>query len=539
MRHVTSLFRLLWSPLILYIFLCAVVIVSAFGPLFYLYLHSPAGTQFRFADGFFYDYYHYLMKIQSGMMGYAGYYNRYTDVPQPVSYGHALFPLMGMISAALGFYRADIVYLISRIVALIFLFVVMYRVVSTIFSDRGCRILAYVLFFTGTSGYAITRVSGVLRAVEPISFSGFYNALSKFPAPPHHLLASTLLLLAGILAYGSGQKKQRYVSLAVISFFIGMLQPFIGIVGILSFWFVVGYTLVLGKRLERRDVVPAIIFSVAGIGPVGYYGYLFSHVLPWTIWAHTTFGYNFQTDFLGYVTANIMYVPFLIFLIPVFKKLPKSILFYVGWGAVIPTVLYPLATRGALLSLPRLLQVQQYIPLTIAAAFGLYTVLKGNRVYLQRTIICILCVGAVLFAVLPWQTAMAESMTYKQAGYYNVFIPNDFIDALRFLETKTISESVVLTGEYMSAVIPAFTHNRVILGRADVVSDYDVKLRGLYAMFNGHPDEVQVKKYLDTYHIAYVLFGVDTPPYAEPYTSYAFFIPVFVNDTVTIVRVIR
>ncbi len=89
----------------------------------------------------------------------------------------------------------------------------------------------------------------------------------------------------------------------------------------------------------------------------------------------------------------------------------------------------------------------------------------------------------------------------------------------------------------MSAVIPAFTHNRVLLGRGDVVTDYRAKLNGMYAVFSPVPDAAFVRAYLTRYRVSWVLFGVDTPPYAPPYTAFPFLTPVFTKGSVTIVRV--
>ncbi len=538
MKQFLLLHRFISLQFVVYIFLCAVTFVSAFGPLVYAYVHAPVGTQYRFADGFFPDYYHYLMKIESGMMGKFGYYNRYTEIPQPVSYGHAIFPLMGQLGAVLGLYRADIVYLISRVVTLCLLFAVMYAAVTRLFAKARYRILAYILFFTGTSGYTVSRVGGVLRAVEPITFSGFYNALQKFPAPPQHLLASTLLLFVGIIAFRPVLTRAYWVVLIAGAFCIGMLQPFIGAVGVASVWFVVGWS-ILTKKEWRSAVRLAVIYTAASIVPLLYYAYLFKYVPPWTIWATNTFGYNYQIDFWGYLVANIMYLPFLVFLIPVARKLPRMYVFFLGWGAIIPTALFPFAARGTLLSLPRLLQVQQYIPLSILAAYAAETMLRSGGKALQRISIWLLCAAAILFAALPWRTTILDSFAWKQPGYYNVFIPDDFLSALTYLETRTSAESVVLTGEYMSDVIPAFTHNRVILGRSDVVTDYDTKLQGMYTVFGGHPDPVFVYNYLKKYRISYVLFGTDTPQFGVPYTSFPFLVPVFSRGSVTVVRVIR
>lgn len=539
MYRLRTLLQRVHADVYLYIALCLITFASAFGPLVYLYIHAPSGTQYRFADGFFYDYYHYLMKIQSGMMGKLGYYDRYTDVVQPVSYGHAIFALMGWVSAAFGLYRSDIVYLFSRIITLFLLFVAVYKTVTRFFSSVQSRIIAFVLFFTGTSGYVISRGAGGWRAVEPITFSGFYNALQKFPAPPQHLLASMLLLLVGSIAYRSTHTKAKDWVVGISAFLIGMLQPFISVVGVLSVWMVFMYEWCVLRKKPYSTLQSAMVFSLGSIFPLIYYAYLFKNVLPWTIWAHTTFGYNYSADFTNYVIANIMYVPFVLLALWFAKKLPLIVVFYLGWGAVIPTMLYPFAARGTLLSLPRLLQIQQYIPLSIVSAYVIQQMMLRFGKKTRNAITVILSVAALIFVYLPWKTTITDSFVWKQPGYYNVFIPNDFIDALTYLNTHTPDESVVLTGEYMSAVIPAFTHNRVIVGRGDVTNDYDAKLQGMYAVFSPTPDANAIQAYLTRYHVSYVLFGVDTPSYAFPYTGYPFLQPVFSKGAVVIVKVVR
>lgn len=524
---------------VVYLILCLVTLVSAFGPLIYLYMHAPQGTQYRFADGFFYDYYHYLMKIQSGMMGKLGYYNRYTEVVQPVSYGHAIFALIGYVSAAFGVLRPDIAFLFSRIITLSLLFVALYQSVRRLFSSTQTRIVAFVLFITGTSGYTISHSSYGWRAVEPITFSGFYNALQKFPAPPQHLLASTLLLLIGSVAFQSAPKKMTQVFIGAGAFLIGMLQPFISVVGILSVWIVVLYEWMLMRRKSHVVVHSAFIFTLSSIIPLWYYANLFQYVMPWKIWASTTFGYNYSADFMSYIVANSMYAPFVVIAICIAKKTSATIMFYLVWGSVVPTLLYPFAAQGMLVSLPRLLQIQQYIPLSIVSAYVIQQMLVSVGRNMQRMIVFVLCITAILFALLPWKTTIADSLIWKQPSYYNVFIPNDFIDALTYLNTYTPQESVVLTGEYMSAVIPAFTHNRVILGRGDITNDYDSKLQGMYAMFGPSPDASSILEYLRRYHISYVLFGVDTPVYAGPYLEYSFLQPVFTKGLVVITKVLR
>lgn len=537
MHYITSLLRRLRPDAVVYFVGCTAVFVSCFGPLLYLYAHAPAGTQYRFADGFFIDYYHYLMKIKSGMMGYLGYYNRYTEIPQPVTYGHMIFPVMGYIASLSGFYRSDIVYLFSRIVSLLILFSIFYRSVRKLIMDSLHRVFVYVLFFTATSGYAITKTANGFRAAEPISFSGFYNALTKFPAPPHHLLPSALLLFVSYLVLNKRIRFTQTVIIFLIALVIGELNPLISIIGTLSFLFVLGYYVIFRRQLVRNTLLPVIVFCVGSAIPVLYYDYLFKTTLPWSIWATNTFAYTYPTDFWQYIVANVMFLPFLILSLSTVRKMPPVLLFLFGWGAIVPTVLYPIAAGNKLLSVERLLQAQQYIPLTIVSGYGVTVFMKKFPTAVRTRIVAIACVFMILFAALPWYTAIANSIEWKKPGYYNVFIPDDFIQAMDYLDKHSPSESVVLTGEYMSSVIPAFTHNRVLLGRGDVVLDYGQKLQGMYTVFGPKPDETFVRKYLTEYRVSYIIFGTDTPGFAAPYTSFPFLRPVFTSGPVTVVAV--
>lgn len=132
---------------------------------------------------------------------------------------------------------------------------------------------------------------------------------------------------------------------------------------------------------------------------------------------------------------------------------------------------------------------------------------------------------------------MSDSFSWKRPEYYNVFIPQDFLSALTYLERNTPQESVVLTGELMSSVIPAFTHNRVILGRGDVVTGYDQKLAGMYAMFGADPAPAAVRGYLNRYRVHYVIFGTDTPGFCPVYCTYPFLKAVFYEGNVMVAKV--
>jgi hypothetical protein len=538
MNTVVSKYRHITPDRIIFILGCLITFISALGPLFYSYIYAPAGTHYRFADGYFFDYYHYLMMIKGGMMGYFGYFNRVSEIVQPVSYGHAIYSLAGMISAIFGLYRTDIVYLIMRIGFLIGLFVVMDRAIRVVFSNSLYRVACYVLFFTSTSGYVIERSVRGLRAIEPITFSGYYNALAKFPAPPQHVLASTLLLTVALIGFRrtSGSWGQ-YGVLALIAFLIGMVQPFLCCIGVLTCWFVTVWGSVSKSYSWRDAITPALVYTLASMVPIGYYLYLSRYIPPWTLWANLTLNDTNYIDFFGYIVANVMFLPFFVLLIPHVRKLPRHMMFFVGWGAVVPTLLFLLTLQVPSMSQTRLLQVQQYIPLCIISIYGLERVFGLTKRTLQKSIISVFCFLAIVYAVVPWYTTIMDSLYWKDFTTYNVFIPDDYMDVLSYLEQHTPAQSVVLSGEYISMVIPAFTHNRTIVGRQDVTADYGEKLAGLQQIFGFYPEVSAVQTYLSRYHIAYVIFGLDMPVFTQPYSEYTFFRPVYKKGGITLVEV--
>lgn len=532
--------RLLRPDIVVFLLGCLAVLVSIFEPMFYFYFHAPPGTEYRFSDGIYMDYYILISLIYNGMMGYLGFLNRYTEIPQPLSFAHILYPIMGFVSARLGLWRADIVYLVFRILTLLFLFFIVFQISIKLFSQQWSRILVFLFFFTGTSWYTISKFGSFYRAdAGVLRFSEFHLALAKFRFEAHHILASSLLLVVGYLATEGTMSLKRLMLIGGIAFLIGMIQPYMIVFGVLALWFTAGYTLFTNRKNTRNIILLTIFLSIVSAIPLLYYKYLYSYVLPFKLFSQMVYMADDTIDFWRYLTANIMYLPFLVILIPILGKLPKLVVFLLSWGAVVPTALFPIAKAGVLIPFWRLMQIQQYIPLSFVAGFACVYVLKNLSSSVRLISLWLLSIIMVSFAALPWYTTIFDSFYSRQQNYYNVFIPKDFLAALEYLRTNSPRESVVLTGEIMSQVTPAFTHNRVILGRADVVNDYGVKIQGLYTMFGPNPDPAWVKSYLTRYRISYILFGVDNGPFIPPYSTYAFLKPVYTKGSVTVVEVIK
>lgn len=214
-------------------------------------------------------------------------------------------------------------------------------------------------------------------------------------------------------------------------------------------------------------------------------------------------------------------------------------LFLTIW-AYLPLVLFPFLGNPLPLNAARLFQSYQYIPLSILATQGLI-----NLVFLLRSIIpsrvstTFLVLLLVIYAIPPALTTTKATVTEIQPRFYNSYVPIAAVHAFDFLNKKSPQGSVVLSGEYVSQMIPAFTHARTILGRDDVAPDYYQKQKTAYAFLDGKLTPDEALQFLKHYSISYVLFGIDTNPYEkiEIFKSYPFLQEMFRNGSVSLLKI--
>ncbi|EFK97936.1 hypothetical protein LDC_0005 [sediment metagenome] len=106
-----------------------------------------------------------------------------------------------------------------------------------------------------------------------------------------------------------------------------------------------------------------------------------------------------------------------------------------------------------------------------------------------------------------------------------------------YLNKNSPKGSIVLSGEYASMMIPAFTNNFTILGREDSSYNYFSKKMEAFDFLNGKLDEKRSLEYLKKHNISYVIFGIDTIPYNSlPFKSWQSFEEIFREGNVVVVK---
>ena len=503
------------------------VFVGVFAPLAAAKIHTPEGTTYYSAKGYTPDYYQYISYIKRGMMGEIFLDSAYVQKPQQKSLILPMFSLAGYVGRFFPMSSFDI-YLVLRFVAMVVFLVTWYILLKHVIHTAVLRTAAIFLFTTSGGGWYFQDAQQI---VEAVPWSSNFNVIGKFTLPPHHLFGLSILTIL-IWAF---PKPKVSVSLGIL---LGFLSPAF----LILFYFYIAATMVIlliRRSAERiKFMKQALLFISCTIPLLIYDMYLFRNVSPWSVMYTLMRKFNPNTSLLSYVVALGPLLP--LSLAAFSRKFfsTSTHVFLASW-AFLPLILFPFAGSAIPINTSRLFQSYQFVPMAILATFGIHRITqKLHRVVPQHILFVFIVALVTLYGAIPYITTLLGEMRPQNLNIYNVYIPNPAVNAFGFLETKTKPDSVVLSGEYMSQMIPAFTHNRTVLGRDDTAADYYEKLSPAIKFLNGAMEENEARVFLEHYNVSYILFGVDTFLFENlELKNYPYLREVFRDGGVTVVNV--
>lgn len=520
--------------------LTLIVLVAVFTPLAINIAKTPPNTYYPLVEGFLPDFYQYNSWIRDGMSGHILLTSRYTQALQTPSLIHPLFPLAGWISRPLHL-SSFTVFLLLRISSLIFFLITINALINRAFASSRSRWIATIMIVTSTSFWTMEGNARFLNIREPIEWINTFSSIAKFNLPPHHLFALGLLITSILLLTRVPLTRRSIVKASICTVLAGFLNPSI-LTMFLLFWAVTASIIILTNRFRLTRQLAAIgCFLLIGGAVFGYHFRLFQSVLPWSQMYTLMRAFHPQVSFPSYLQAL---GPALVLSVFAFRKNrvrnPLQ-LFLIVW-AYLPLALFPFVGNPLPINAARLFQSYQYIPLSILATQGLINLTHILGSYVPpRVSTTFLAILLITYAIPPAIKTIKATVDEIQPRFYNAYVPIAAINAFDFLNEKSPQGSVVLSGEYVSQMIPAFTHNRTILGRDDVAPDYYQKQKAAYAFLDGKLTPDVALQLLNQYKISYVLFGVDTRPSEtiEIFHSYLFMKEVFREGPVSIVAVAK
>jgi hypothetical protein len=514
------------------------VLLAVIGYQYRLSLKTPPGTRYAYVTGHAGDYYGYIYMIRRGREGHLLYRNPFTEIRSGEGFVHPFFHIVGWLSRP--FSAAPfMVYSIVRATALCALLTTVFVLIYKTFPSGRLRITASVLFLSATSWWTLSRENGVFTQYTAETYSDYFDIFSKYNRiPPHHLFG--LICFIGIFLVLSMSKAglKNNIILVVLAAVLGFVQPYLSLILMISIIIFSISRFLLHRRKAGIVGESVLVCVVSGIALL-VNQYVLLHIL------------NVPFASVGILQGSdqrVMFVPYISAIGPLLfialgsvfhrKYRTKPIVAFLYIWAFAPIVLFLLPVVSNVNGAYRLYQTFQQIPLALLSAISLdILLLRMNRIAGNMVIACFLG-ASILYGGIRYGYFQNRHAAGIQPYYFNYYIPV-YLDAIfRKLNTGTKPDSVVLANDVLSGMIPAMTHNKVMIGQESDANDYQEKLKNVNYFYSGHMTQDEVEQFLGKHKIAYVMFGLNSPPLeSTPYDGYGVWRDFYNSDGVRVVEV--
>lgn len=531
----------------LFIVLLVAVLFSANWELGKSYIMTPQGTEYKGAVGFFFDYYQFLSWIRGGANGRLLISSRYIPSAQQAVLLHPLFPFLGFISQPLNL-APEIVYHLARNVFLIFFVFTIYRFASFYYRDKKYSWWAFLLivFASAFPHVSFANQKPELSAIIPF-WKTFYT-WEKFAIPAHHLLANALFLMTLMIVVKMTEEKNltagRYLTLACLVIILFLVNPasatFVSVmIGIWGIVYLSRYSLIYfrGGIINWKQVIKIILIVLVLAGALLpgalYYNRIFHFGNPWK--------YYYQGEKIG--RYLVTYSQYLLSLGPLFftsllsfvylKRFGNKEILMAVWGGF-PVFLFPYVGRQLPVAMSRLFALNLYIPSAILTVFFLKNI--SGKTVLTKTF----RTGIILFLIFSLAGGLVFSTTdvfgFVGGNYYNVYLPDNLIRAIDYMDKSGIGKKTVVAGENISNLIPAYTDFHVVNGRRDAYPDYTQMLEQVNDVYLRRINDTQLIRRLRDWNVKYILFGIDHVGYDQfiEKGEISGMVPVFSSGNITV-----
>ncbi|MBU2544056.1 hypothetical protein KJ618_01135 [Patescibacteria group bacterium] len=510
-----------------------------------LRMHAPSGYIYPYLLTTFHSKYYYLAVITEGTGPGWLVSMPYLITPHAGSIIHYLYFLLGKISLITGL-TAYQVYLISRMIG------------------AGLLIWTAMAFMKRHIPSAVARTAFFLYLlVQPWPFwnngnlfvQGFNHwvwetgeAVRRIGMlPPHATISGGLTVLSLLLITDLTKRLVwwRTILAAILSFIAGIIYPMPVFVAGVAYGAAMGCwqitRRIVQKKWERGEILRSIVYLSAGVAAVLLLRQETAKGYPWSVWEWEVAYFNGpQGQFwLRYPQQLGILLP--LALVGLMRKSVSVVDWFVRIWAFSGLLLAPFATSLHLATY-RIIQAQQWLPLSMLAAYGVHDMFVLIRKRNPRLAAAVRTIGGgLIVAYFAVYTSLAAYRVVSALWpyYRNAYISPDEQAAISYLRTNSKPDSIIITDMYMSNVLPAFVRVRTVIGyppnyQNEADFQRDVSLTS--AFLSRTMPEQDARKLVDAWRTDFVYADGSSGIAQRPYT---FLVPVYRNNSVVIERVIR
>jgi hypothetical protein len=180
------------------------------------------------------------------------------------------------------------------------------------------------------------------------------------------------------------------------------------------------------------------------------------------------------------------------------RRRSKADLFLLAWVIVYGLLLY------APFSLQRRLVMGLHVPLCVLAAMALSRYVLPRFSLARRTLI----LGALIVLLMPSNLLLLmASMAGAAQQDSRLYLYQDEVEAMTWLEENTQSTAVVLASPEMGLFIPAWAGNRVLYGHPFETIEAEKKRTLAEMFYQAQTGESIRRGIIEDHHITYVFYG--------------------------------
>jgi len=481
-----------------------------------------------------YDYNVYLAKMRQGAEGRWTVINKYTSEPNSGVLLQEFYLISGKIGHWLGLTPA-IAYQIMRLILGFAFLLVIYQLIACFLKNSWLRKVAFLLsaISAGFPGFGFWQGSW-----HPLIWFGWWqevDVIKRATYVPHYLLGHILTVLTLLfLLKSNSQPAKRYLLYAIIA---GALAGFIHPPSLLIVWGIWGFWTLFNFNL--KNAIRGIIFVFVTSLPLLYINKV-TAVYPWKTLVDFTRSVTWAYSFKEYcLSLGMTLVLGTIAAVKIIYQRQKNYLPLVFWLLVVPLgmVFFKLTK---LFSDTYFMQVAIQIPLAILSALLLVKISPKFRNWAV--------LGVLLISAPTWYASLSGQFQFvnQRTAAVMPLVPypsqvmyplKDWWQGIKWLESNTPRDAVVLSAVTAGNYIPAYAGNTVYFGHQSETVKFNDKKLLVDAFFAGTTKEKEAREFLKQGRISYVFYGPQEKEQGN-FRPFSFLISVYQSEYATIYQVV-
>lgn len=473
-----------------------------------------------------YDYNVYLAKMRQGAEGRWTVINKYTSEPNSGVLLQEFYLISGKISHWLGLTPA-MAYQIMRLILGFAFLLVIYQLIAYFLKNSWLRKVAFLLsaISAGFPGFGFWEGSW-----HPLIWFGWWqevDVIKRATYVPHYLIGHIMTVLC-LLFLLKSQKK--------LSILAGIIAGFVHPPSLLIVWGIWGFWTLFNFKL--KNAIQGLIFVFITSLPLLYINQV-TAVYPWKTLVDFTRSVTWAYSFKEYcLSLGMTLVLGTIAAVKIILQRQKNYLPLVFWLLVVPLgmVFFKLTK---LFSDTYFMQVAIQIPLAILSTWLLVKIYPKFRNWVV--------LGILLISVPTWYASLSGQFQFidQRVAAVMPLVPypsqvmyplKDWWEGIKWLESNTPRDAVVLSAVTAGNYIPAYAGNTVYFGHQSETVRFNEKKLMVDAFFAGTTKEKEAKEFLRQGRVDYVFYGPQEKELGK-FAPPSFLTPVYQSESTTIYQV--